>query len=524
MKRLILSALLCAVLIFSASAADKMQVAAKWKQLKPSFFTLDPYTVTPSADETWSEGALKDGFTRDGLNYLNFCRFVAGLDEVEYDADKAPAMQKAALLYSSDVFSDEETKPVGMTDIFYAEARGTLDASYTAFGFDNLEQSVGGLVNSRAANMVDVAPRTALLSPAAESVGFGFYDGYAAVSVEFSDEVEYDYVAWPSAEAFPTMLMKDSLPWSITLNPARYSAPQLEDIRVRLEVPALQKVIELSAVGEYSYYNDTAEYMNVNSATNTVIFKPSNALLASWLDAGDVDVRVTLYGIYTADGQETSIQYTVNFFDLDDAVLSAYSDASSVAAHQKAAVAQVSLNEVFVGYEDGTFRPHEEITRAEFTVALLRYMNIEPSDETDSAFSDVDADYWAAGYINAAAQMGAVHGTDPGIFSPEETVTAEQALKIVTVVKGFTDKIDIEASGGYPYAYYNLGYELGIMDYIDDNDDFEYHLTRSDAAQIIYNASSITAFWTEQYYDRTIIWHRDRTGKGYGYYSFVKFK
>lgn len=320
------------------------------------------------------------------------------------------------------------------------------------------------------------------------------------------------------------MLMKDSLPWSITLNPALYSVPQLEDIVVRLEAPAIQKVIELNAVGEYSYYNDTAEYMNVNSATYTVIFKPSNTLLSSWLEAGDVDVRVTLYGIYTADGQETSIQYTVNFFDLDDAALSAYSDASSIAAHQKAAVAQVSANEVFIGYEDGTFRPHEEITRAEFTVALLRYMNIEPSDTTVSAFSDVDADYWAAGYINAAAQIGAVHGTDPGIFSPEETVTAEQALKIVTVVRGFTDKIDIEESGGYPYAYYNLGYELGLMDYIDDNDDFEYHLTRSDAAQIIYNASSVTAFWTEGYYDRTIIWHRDRTGKGYGYYSFVKFK
>ncbi len=524
MKKMILSALLCAVLVLSASAATKAEVVQKWKELKPAFFELEPYVVSPKGEDGWLEGELKSGFIDDGLNYLNFCRFLAGVERVGYNAENNKNMQKAALLYSNAVFSDAEQKPFGMTDAFYTAAYSMLKNSYTTFGFDNLDQSVGGLVNSRGKNMIDVAPRAALLSPSGKSVGFGFYDGYTAVSVDFSDDsAEYDFISWPSKEAFPTMLLKSSLPWSVTLNPKHYSVPELENIQVRLENTKNKQVVELNAVGEYSYFNDTAEYMSVNPEAYTVIFKPENKLMDSWLAQENFDVRVTLFGIYTSDGQETSLQYTVNFFDMDTAVLAGYSDASSIAPHHKTAVAELSASDIFVGYSDGTFRPQDTVTRAEFVVALLRYMNIAPTDGNASRFSDVTADYWAAGYINKAAQIGAVNGTDPGIFSPEDVITSEQAMKIVTVVKGFTATMQLEESGGYPYAYYNLGYELGLMDYIDDNDNFEYVLTRSDAAQILYNSSIITAFWSEKYYDSTIVWHRDRSGKGYGYYSFVKF-
>lgn len=524
MKRIIISALVCTALIFTVCAADKNQVVEKWRELKPSFFDLDPYVQKPVSGEVWTAGELKSEFVADGLNYLNFCRFIAGLPDVTYTDTDKDNLQKAALLYSAAVFSDTETIPPYMSDAFYTDAHHALENSLTSFGFDNLEQSVAGLINSRGANMMTVSSRTVLLSHSLEGVGFGFYDGYAAVATaNASEEKIYDFTAWPAPQAFPTMLFKENLPWSVTLDPKKYSLPKLENIMIRLQNNKTGTTIELKAEGEYSYYNDNAVYLGINPETYTIIFKPHSQDVQTWSYNTDYDVVVTIFGIYTAEGEETSLQYTVNFFDMDSALLTPYSDGESIGNHHKTAVADMSASGIFNGYPDGTFRPHDNITRAEFTAALLRYMGIQPSLSTEVIFEDVTQEHWAKGYIDKAAEIGAVNGTAPGIFSPEETVTAEQAMKIVTIVKGFADKMDVEASGGYPLAYYNLGYELGLMDYVDDDEIFNYPLTRSDAARILYNSSIITKFWIERTSNHTIIWHRDRSGKGYGYYSFVKF-
>jgi|GEM_PF-2951214 len=524
MKKILVSVLLCAVLVFTAYAADKNEIAEKWKQLKPSFFDLQPYEEKPVSGEGWTAGRLKPGFVADGVNYLNFCRFVAGLDEVSYNAEQYDEMQKAALLYSAAVFSDAESIPPYMNEDFYRQGYNALKKSLTSFGFDTLDLSVSGLINSRARNMQTVLPRTILLSPALETVSFGFFDGYAAVSTKEAEEVhDYDYVAWPASGDFPDTLLKENIPWSITLDPKKYSVPVLEELVIRLDNVKTDKTIELTGKGEYSYYNSDDVYVGVNPDTYTVIFKPLAQDAEIWSKFSEYGIHVTVFGIKTADGQETSIQYTVNIFNLDDVILGGYSDAKSVAAHHKNAVADMTASGIFVGYPDGTFRPHDEITRAEFTVTLLRYLGIQPSQNEEVVFSDVTADHWAKGYIDKAAEIGAVNGTDPGIFSPDETVTAEQAMKIVTIVKDFTHNMNVEASGGYPLAYYNLGYELGLLDFVDDGEAFDYPLKRSDTARILYNTSSITKFWVEKTLDRTVIWHRDRSGKGYGYYSFVKF-
>lgn len=526
MKKIIISALICAMLIFTVCAADKNEIVEKWRELKPSFLEFEPYIEKPISGEGWTAGALKEGFVTDGVNYLNFCRFVAGLEPVTYTDASADSMQKAALLYSAAVFSDTKTIPPYMSKEFYDTAYAALDKSLTSFGFDNLDQSLGGLINSRGINMSNVKPRTTLLNPVGGILSLGFYDGYATVKLESSGEkTDYDFIPWPASGAFPTMLLKENLPWSITLNPKKYSVPDITKVMVRLREPKNNKVIEIKADPkiQYSYYNDDSVYFGSDPGTYTVIFKPDAANVTLWQMYSDFDIHVTLFGIYTADGEETSLEYTVNFFDMAYALLGVYTDADTIASHHKNAIAELSASDIFTGYPDGTFRPHDYITRAEFTAALLRHMDIEPSTDQEVIFSDVTIDHWAKGYIDKAAQLGAVNGTAPGIFSPDEIVTAEQAMKIITIVKGFADRVDVEASGGYPLAYYNLGYELGLMDYVDNNEIFDFQLTRSDTAQIFYNASDITKYWIEKNINGTVLWHRSRSGKAYGYYTFVKF-
>src|SRR5665647_3691703 len=79
------------------------------------------------------------------------------------------------------------------------------------------------------------------------------------------------------------------------------------------------------------------------------------------------------------------------------------------------------------GYEDGTFRPNNPITRAEFckiiTSALIYDGVIADYVTTTGTFTDVPADLWSVKYIETASANGFVLGKAPGIFDPEAFIT-----------------------------------------------------------------------------------------------------
>lgn len=110
------------------------------------------------------------------------------------------------------------------------------------------------------------------------------------------------------------------------------------------------------------------------------------------------------------------------------------------------------------GYEDGTFKPDNNMTRAEFVSALMRAAIIVNSDvqPTEINFSDVDKSYWAYDDIAKAVSIGFINGYDDGTFHPMDNVTYEQAIKMIFDVLGY--KSVAELYGGYPHAYMSLGY------------------------------------------------------------------
>lgn len=55
------------------------------------------------------------------------------------------------------------------------------------------------------------------------------------------------------------------------------------------------------------------------------------------------------------------------------------------------------------GYRDGTFQPDRTVTRAEFTVMLVKAMKLEAQDGKE--FADTDS-HWARDSIAAAAARG----------------------------------------------------------------------------------------------------------------------
>ncbi len=104
------------------------------------------------------------------------------------------------------------------------------------------------------------------------------------------------------------------------------------------------------------------------------------------------------------------------------------------------AIGYLQQFDIVGGYVDGTFRPNQPITRAEFATIASRFETFVKSDTNN--FSDVADDYWALPYINSVAEQGFVNGYPDGTFKPMQNITRAEA---VTVVNNMLERTADEA-------------------------------------------------------------------------------
>lgn len=87
---------------------------------------------------------------------------------------------------------------------------------------------------------------------------------------------------------------------------------------------------------------------------------------------------------------------------------------------------------IIQGYEDGTFRPNNNITRAEFAAIASRFMS-SGYDVEEDLFTDI-ANHWARENINDAAMTQWIHGYPDGTFLPDQAITRAEAVTLVNNV------------------------------------------------------------------------------------------
>jgi uncharacterized protein YkwD len=103
------------------------------------------------------------------------------------------------------------------------------------------------------------------------------------------------------------------------------------------------------------------------------------------------------------------------------------------------------------GYPDGTYRPAGQITRAEFAKLLTVAAGWQYSAGEPSPFADT-VSHWAAqqGYIQAAVRAGAIIGYPDGTFRPQNNITRAEALKTVAASSGLSE--DASPPAGFTYT------------------------------------------------------------------------
>ena len=114
----------------------------------------------------------------------------------------------------------------------------------------------------------------------------------------------------------------------------------------------------------------------------------------------------------------------------------AYPDVDSSTVQGQAIVKMTEAG-VVGGYEDGTFRPDGQLTRAEFVKIVNGVFHYQETGEAIIAFDDIDG-HWAQGQIEIAQQngyiggVGYIEGIGKHCFAPDATLTREQVAVILS--------------------------------------------------------------------------------------------
>ena len=95
------------------------------------------------------------------------------------------------------------------------------------------------------------------------------------------------------------------------------------------------------------------------------------------------------------------------------------------------AVSTLSKMGIIKGYEDGSFKPNDPISRAEFAAIAARF---DPDgDKTPASFFDVTS-HWAKDEISIAANHGWIKGYEDGSFKPDQKITRAETMTLVNRV------------------------------------------------------------------------------------------
>lgn len=113
-----------------------------------------------------------------------------------------------------------------------------------------------------------------------------------------------------------------------------------------------------------------------------------------------------------------------------------FSDISSSWAREE--ILKLAQAEIISGFPDGTFRPGDPVSRAEFSKMVVS--SFASPSESPPAFKDVTQDFWASRYISEAQIMGWITGFPDGTFRPQEPVTRAQALAVLARIAGWKEE------------------------------------------------------------------------------------
>ncbi|WP_250673802.1 S-layer homology domain-containing protein [Paraclostridium ghonii] len=220
------------------------------------------------------------------------------------------------------------------------------------------------------------------------------------------------------------------------------------------------------SVGENSYGHPTQDALNRYANIGTKVYRT------------DIDGNVVI----KTDGISNTINKSNASFDFND-----------IRGHWGESQIKAFINKGYInGYPDGTFRPNNSITRAEFVTIFNNQFGL--TNRSGKVFNDT-AYHWAKDAIDIAVTNGVCNGMSNTEFGPDQPITREQAAKMVANYKGIKDSY-YDRVGGYKDGWNTSNWaiaeveailEAGYMNGYSEDNTFrpKNNITRAEAVSTL---------------------------------------
>ncbi|MEF2247338.1 chitobiase/beta-hexosaminidase C-terminal domain-containing protein [Paenibacillus sp. IITD108] len=117
-----------------------------------------------------------------------------------------------------------------------------------------------------------------------------------------------------------------------------------------------------------------------------------------------------------------------------------FKDRDKIGAWAKRAVALAVQEEIVSGYEDGSFRPDARITRTEMALMIAKALKLSLEYDVPTGFADNrDIPKWAKGAVEAIRKLGIVSGRGNNYFTPNDTATRAEAVVMLLRMLEYKD-------------------------------------------------------------------------------------
>ncbi|MFB9277466.1 CAP domain-containing protein [Cohnella cellulosilytica] len=303
------------------------EVAVQWKKLmNPSGNAENPYLTSPSVSPPYAPGSLQPRYIRDGVDAVNFYRFVSGLPyDLTATTDlNAQAQYGAVLLAAEDDFSHEPAKPWDMPQAFYKRGLESASSSnlYAYYGGEDHIAALSidaYMEDSDTSNLAEVGHRRWILNPPLKRIGLGqaaSEEGWIYSVMQVVDESrakvpDFNYVAYPANGAFPLEIFGPDYAWSVSLNEEKFQAPEGKKVTVTVVRQRDRKTWTLNS--KYGKVAEKGNYFTVEpsgyGSGAAIIFRPGGILK---YEDGD-RYQVTIQGLRSQTGTARTLSYAVDF-------------------------------------------------------------------------------------------------------------------------------------------------------------------------------------------------------------------
>ena len=170
----------------------------------------------------------------------------------------------------------------------------------------------------------------------------------------------------------------------------------------------------------------------------------------------------------------------------------AFKDDKSISDDYAESVAVLNGMGVFKGYEDGSFQPEGNITRAEVATIIYRIYTADVAKNDKSGlyatynkFSDMAGAGWAQGYIGYCANASLVKGYPDGTFKPSGKVTGYEVLAMILRAVGY-DKNNEFSGADWALHVAQTAQQLGVLDNVAKTTDLNAPASRELVAELLF--------------------------------------